>query len=154
MDGGWIRNWVRLPEGDFNVDLVGVRFDWPFTPKSYHQAFTQYHSQNRQVGTNIRLALLSTSSTGLFVVLNTRVLTEPFTDPHRVRRRTESRVLYFKYSYLFDFQAEKRKPATEAASAVRAAHATRVEMAKLVAAAARKTALGTAASPTRFCEAR
>ena len=99
----YIRNFIALPEGDFTTDLVGLRFNWSFTPKSYLQIFSQYNSQTGQVGTNIRLALLSTSSTGFFVVYNTRVATEDFLDPHGDQRRTMSRVLMVKFNYLFDF---------------------------------------------------
>lgn len=102
LSGGYLRNFINLPEGSFNTDLVGLRFQWSFTPKRYLQSFTQYNSRTHQVGSNIRLALLSTSSTGFFLVYNTRVATYDFLDPHDIRRRTQSRVLFFKYSYLFD----------------------------------------------------
>jgi hypothetical protein len=101
--GGWLRNIIRLPEGDFNADLVGLRFNWSFTPKRYLQAFTQYNRQSKEVSANIRLAILSTSSTGLFVVYNTRGSTVDFLDPHEVHRRTLSRALLVKFSYLLDF---------------------------------------------------
>ncbi|MBI1898528.1 MAG: carbohydrate binding family 9 domain-containing protein, partial [Acidobacteria bacterium] len=101
--GGYIRNFIRLPEGDFNTDLIGLRFNWSFTPKSYLQSFTQYNSRVNQLGTNIRLALLSTSSTGLFLVYNSRVATIDYFDPHEIPRRTLSRALFVKFNYLFDF---------------------------------------------------
>jgi hypothetical protein len=101
--GSYIRNFIHLPEGAFNTDLVGLRFNWSFTPKRYLQAFTQYNSRTSQLGTNIRLAILSTSSSGFFLVYNTRVATEDYFDPHEIQRRTLSRALFFKYSYLFDF---------------------------------------------------
>jgi hypothetical protein len=101
--GGYLRNFIRLPEGNFNTDLVGLRFNWSFTPKSYLQAFTQYNSQSKEVSANIRLALLSTSSTGLFVVYTTRGATADFLDPHQIHRRTLSRALLIKFNYLLDF---------------------------------------------------
>jgi hypothetical protein len=101
--GSYIRNFIALPEGDFTTDLVGLRFNWSFTPKSYIQAFTQYNSRTHQVGSNVRLALLSTSSTGFFLVYNTRVSTVDYFDPHAEERRTMSRALFFKFNYLFDF---------------------------------------------------
>jgi len=101
--GGWVRNYIRVPEGRFNTDLFGLRFNWSFTPKSYLQAFTQYSNQTREISANIRLAILSTSSTGLFVVYNTRGATEDFLDPHSIRRRTLSRALLIKFNYLLDF---------------------------------------------------
>lgn len=101
--GSYVRNFVRLPEGDFNTDLIGLRFNLSFTPKSYLQSFTQYNSRTNQVGMNIRLALLSTSSTGVFFVYNTRVATMDYLDPHQVERRTMGRALFVKFNYLFDF---------------------------------------------------
>jgi hypothetical protein len=101
--GGYLKNFIRLPEGNFNTDLAGLRFNWSFTPKSYFQAFTQYNSQTKEVSANLRLGLLSTSSTGLFVVYTTRGATADFMDPHEIRRRTLSRALLIKFNYLLDF---------------------------------------------------
>ncbi len=101
--GTFVRNFVRLPVGDFNTDLVGLRFNWSFTPKSFIQTFSQYNSTTNQIGHNIRLALLSTSSTGLFVVYNTATSTTDFRDPHDIERRTLSRALFIKFSHLLDY---------------------------------------------------
>lgn len=102
--GSYVRNWIRLPEGNFNTDLVGYRFNWSLSPKSYFQSFIQYNSRSNQVGINLRLGLLSTSSTGLFVVYNSRVSTIDYADPHEnMERRTLSRAFFVKYNYLFDF---------------------------------------------------
>jgi Domain of unknown function (DUF5916) len=103
FSGNYIRNFIRLPEGKFNTDLVGYRFNWSLTPKSYFQSFIQYNNQTHQVGINARLGLLSTSSTGLFIVYNSHVSTIDYTDPHDVDRRTLSRGLFVKFNYLFDF---------------------------------------------------
>jgi len=99
----WTRNIIDVPEGAFHTDLVTLRFNWSFTPKSYVQSLTQYNNTTNQVGANIRLAFLTTSSTGLFVVYNTRLATTDFLDPHEIQRRTQSRALFFKFNYLFDF---------------------------------------------------
>jgi hypothetical protein len=101
--GSWVRNFVKLPVGDFNTDLVGLRFNWSFTPKSFLQTLSQYNSQTHQIGHNIRLGLLSTSSTGLFVVFNTANSTLDYFDPHQVQRRTLSRALFVKFNYLLDY---------------------------------------------------
>jgi len=100
----YVRNWIRLPEGNFNTDLVGWRFNWALSPKSYFQSFVQYNSRSNQVGLNLRLGLLSNSSTGLFVVYNSRISTIDYTDPHeQIDRRTLNRAFFVKYNYLFDF---------------------------------------------------
>ena len=101
--GSFIRNFVRLPVGDFNTNLIGLRFNWTFTPKSFLQTFSQYNSTTNQIGHNIRFALLSTSSTGLFVVYNTAASTTDFRDPHDIERRTLSRALFLKFSHLLDY---------------------------------------------------
>ena len=101
--GSYTRNLIHLPEGDFTTDLIGFRFNWSFTSKSYLQTFTQYNSRINQVGTNIRFALLSTSSNGLFVVYNTRAVTMDYVDPHDQERTTLTRALLVKYTYMFDF---------------------------------------------------
>ena len=101
--GSWVRNFIKLPVGDFNTDLVGLRFNWSFTPKSFLQTLSQYNSQTRQIGHNIRLGLLSTSSTGLFIVFNTATSTRDYFDPHDVQRRTMSRALFVKFNYLLDY---------------------------------------------------
>jgi len=101
--GSYNRNFVRLPVGAFHTDLLGLRFNWSFTPKSYLQSFTQYNNSTSQVSSNIRLAILSTSSTGFFLVYNSRLATVDFVDPHEIERRTLDRALYFKFNYLFDF---------------------------------------------------
>jgi len=101
--GNFIRNYIHLPEGNFDTDLAGFRFNLALTPKSYFQSFVQYNSRTRQIGVNARLALLSTSSTGLYVVYNSHVSTVDYLDPHEVERRTLNRALYIKFNYLFDF---------------------------------------------------
>lgn len=99
----FVRNFIRLPVGDFNTDLVGLRFNWSFTPKSFFQTFSQYNNRTNQIIHNIRFGLLSTSSTGLYVVYNTGIATRDFTDPHGVDRRTQTRALFVKFNYLLDY---------------------------------------------------
>ena len=101
--GSWVRNFIDLPMDDFDTDLVGLRFNWSLTPKSFFQTFSQYNSRTQQIGHNIRLGLLSTSSTGLFIVFNTANLTTDYLDPHEIQRRTLSRALFVKFNYLLDY---------------------------------------------------
>ncbi len=99
----YVRNFIKLSARDFKTDLVGLRFNWSFTPKSFLQTFSQYNSGTRRIGHNIRLGLLSTSRTGLFIVFNNNNATHDYTDPHEVRRRTVSRALFLKFNYLLDY---------------------------------------------------
>jgi len=101
--GSWARNFIDLPVAAFNTDLIGLRFNWSFTPKRFLQTFSQYNNRTNQIGHNVRLGLLSTSSTGFFVVYNTAQLTRDFMDPHEIQRRTQSRALFVKFNYLLDY---------------------------------------------------
>lgn len=103
LRGSYAHNWIRLPEGRFDTDLIGFRFNWSLSPKSYFQTFLQYNSRTNQVGINLRLGLLSTSSSGLFLVYNSRISSIDYLDPHEVERRTLSRAFFVKYNYLFNF---------------------------------------------------
>ncbi len=105
----YIRNNVSLPLADFTTNLSVWQVNYSFTPKSYIQALIQYNSTIKQIGANIRFALLRTSNTGLFVVYNSKFDTLGF-DPHensflgqRSLRHTLDRVLLAKFTYLLDF---------------------------------------------------
>jgi hypothetical protein len=91
--GTYAHNSIDLPAGNFTTDLAGFRFNWSFTPKSYLQTFIQYNSTTHQVATNVRFALLSTSSNGLYVVYNTNAITVDYTDPHEADRTILGRAL-------------------------------------------------------------
>ena len=99
----WSRNYVDLPVGDFTTDLASLRFNWSFTPKSFLQTLSQYGNRTNQFAHNIRLGLLSTSSTGLFVVYNIGTSTRDYLDPHGVERRLETQGLFVKFNYLLDY---------------------------------------------------
>ncbi|MBH00043.1 MAG: hypothetical protein CMN58_06830 [Solibacterales bacterium] len=101
--GSWTRNLINLPVGDVTTDLTGLRFNWSFTSKSFLQTLSQYNSVTGKISHNIRLGILSTSSTGFFFVFNTTGLTRDFLDPHDIQRRTLSRALFFKFNYLLDY---------------------------------------------------
>ena len=99
----WTRNMINLPVGEFHTDLASLRFNWSITPKSYFQTLSQYSNRTNQVSHNIRLGLLSTSSTGLFVVYNTGMLVRDYLDPHSRERRLETQAFFIKFNYLLDY---------------------------------------------------
>jgi hypothetical protein len=63
-------NDVRLPQGDFNTTLAGVRAGFFFTPRIAVQTLTQYSDQADTWFANVRFAWLDAAGTGLFVVFN------------------------------------------------------------------------------------
>jgi hypothetical protein len=95
---GWIRQNIDLPGGSFHTDLVPVKISYAFTTLASLQALVQYNNQSSLFTSNIRLALLNRSGTGLFVVFNDRrdtTLVNPY--------ETLGRSFIVKYTRLFDF---------------------------------------------------
>ena len=76
---GWNRDDITLPFGNFTNDLVPIKVNYSFTSLANLQGLIQYNSQTSTVSSNIRLALLNRSGTGLFVVYNDRRDTSDFT---------------------------------------------------------------------------
>ena len=99
----WARNNIDLPVGEFHTDLASLRFNWSITAKSYFQTLSQYSNRTNRMSHNIRLGLLSTSSTGLFVVYNTGMLMRDYLDPHSVERRVETQAFFIKFNHLLDY---------------------------------------------------
>ena len=63
-------NIVRLPEGDFETTLLGLRMAYFFTPSIFVQSLFQYADQADVWSANVRFAWLNTAGTGLYVVYN------------------------------------------------------------------------------------
>ena len=95
---GYTHEDIELPEGAFTTTLVPVKVSYSFTPLASLQALVQYNSQAIVVSSNIRLALLNRSGTGLFVVYNERRDTSTFS-----REELLGRSFIIKYTRLFDF---------------------------------------------------
>jgi hypothetical protein len=86
---------VRLPEGDFTRELLGVRLGYFFTPRIFLQSLTQYNNQAEAFTANLRFGWLNTANTGLYVVLNDGEQADSFTR----WRAPIARSLTVKYSY-------------------------------------------------------
>jgi hypothetical protein len=95
---GWNRQNIDLPAGSFHTDLIPLKLSYAFTTLASVQALVQYNNQSSLVSSNIRLALLNRSGTGLFVVYNDRRDTTTFNS-----YETLGRSFVVKYTRLFDF---------------------------------------------------
>lgn len=94
----WNRDNIELPGGSFHTDLIPVRVGYSFSPLATVNALLQYNSQTSQFSSNIRLALLNRSGTGLFFVYNDRRDQSDFT-----ALETLGRSFIVKYTRLFTF---------------------------------------------------
>jgi hypothetical protein len=93
-----VREPYTLPTGSFATTLVPVRVNWSFTPRLNLQALVQYNSVSSQVSSNLRLAWLLKSGTGLFVVYNDRRDTSSLTAQEALGRS-----FVVKFSRLLEF---------------------------------------------------
>lgn len=93
-----IREPYRLATGNFVTRLIPVRVNWSFTPRLNLQALVQHNSVSSQISSNLRLAWLLKSGTGLFVVYNDRRDTSSLTVQEALGRS-----LVVKFSRLIDF---------------------------------------------------
>ena len=95
---GWIRDDITLPFGRFKTDLVPITASYSFTSLASLQGLIQYNKQTSTISSNIRLALLDRSGTGLFAVYNDRRDTSDLTSEALLGRS-----FIVKYTRLFDF---------------------------------------------------
>ncbi len=95
---GWTRQNADLKYGNFHTNLIPVKVSYAFTTLASIQALVQYNNQSSLLTSNVRLALLNRSGTGLFVVYNDRRDTTDF-NPYE----TLGRSFIVKYTRLFDF---------------------------------------------------
>ena len=72
-------NWVDLPEGSFNTNLVSTRFNYTFTPRMFFSGLVQYDSNSDTWSNNLRLRWEYSPGSELFVVYTEDRDTDPFT---------------------------------------------------------------------------
>jgi hypothetical protein len=95
---GWNRDNITLRDGQFLNDLLPLKVSYAFTTLASIQGLIQYNSQTSSLSSNIRLALLQRSGTGLFVVYNDRRDTNELT-----REALLGRSFVLKYTRLLNF---------------------------------------------------
>ena len=100
----WEHNRVRLPGGNFAVNLAVARLSYSFTPRLFLQALAQYNDRFDIWSTNLRLGWLRDANTGLFVVYNENQGIGDDDDPLPSRRglHVRDRRLVIKLSWIFD----------------------------------------------------
>jgi len=93
----WGYNYIALPNGEFQTNLISLRSAYSFNPRLYLQGFVQYNDRANLWSSNLRFAWLSEANTGLFLVYDdTRGLAG--LDSNLIPDRS----LTIKYSRLFD----------------------------------------------------
>jgi len=89
---------AEVDAGRFRNDLVPMKVSYAFTSLASLQGLIQYNRQSSTISSNIRLALLDRSGTGLFAVYNERRDTADITSDALLGRS-----FIVKYTRLVDF---------------------------------------------------
>lgn len=63
-------NYVRLPEGNFNAQVIQIKFDIYFSPKIMFQNYVQYDDISHSWGINSRFRWIIKEGNDLFIVFN------------------------------------------------------------------------------------
>ena len=64
------RNDVKMPWGNFLVNLTSLRVDYTFSPRMTIRSLTQYNTSTHEISNNIRFNLIHRPGSDLFVVYN------------------------------------------------------------------------------------
>ena len=66
----WTRNDINLPQGAFVTNLGNLRATYNFSTRFYASTLVQFNDTTRRWSTNLRVAWLNSSNTGLYLVYN------------------------------------------------------------------------------------
>jgi hypothetical protein len=97
FQASWDHNAIDSPHGDLTTDLAAVRVNYAFSTRFFTNALIQYDSFADAVDVNVRLNLIHSPGSDLFVVLN-ELRGEP---GHPLRGR--DRALVVKFTKLLHF---------------------------------------------------
>jgi hypothetical protein len=64
------RNDVKMPWGDFVVNLSSLRLDYTFSPRMTIRSLTQYNTSTHEVTNNIRFNFIYRPGSDIYVVYN------------------------------------------------------------------------------------
>ena len=64
------RNDVKMPWGDFLVNLTTLRVDFTFTPRMTIRSLTQFNTSTNEISNNIRFNLIHRPGSDLYIVYN------------------------------------------------------------------------------------
>jgi hypothetical protein len=94
----WEHNRVKAPGGSFVANLARARLSYSFTPRTFVQALVQFSDSFHAWSSNLRFGWLRDANTGLFLVYNENLDTQPGWSGWTANDRS----LTLKLSWLFD----------------------------------------------------
>jgi hypothetical protein len=70
LEGNWSHNDIRSAHGDLETDLLNLRVNYAFSTHLFTNALIQYDSTEDEIDVNVRLNLIHSPGSDLFIVLN------------------------------------------------------------------------------------
>ena len=64
------RNDVKMPWGDFLVNLSTLRVDYTFSPRMTIRSLTQYNSSTHEISNNVRFNFIYRPGSDIYIVYN------------------------------------------------------------------------------------
>ena len=64
------RNDVKMPWGDFLVNLSTLRVDYTFSPRMTIRSLTQYNTSTHEISNNIRFNFIYRPGSDIYIVYN------------------------------------------------------------------------------------
>ncbi len=64
------KNWISLPEGSFNTDLIGSRIEYAVNPNLFGSLFSQWNNDNNEAIVNFRLHWIPIIGADFFFIVN------------------------------------------------------------------------------------
>jgi hypothetical protein len=72
VEASWDHNDIESPDGDLTTDLATLRVNYAFSTRLFTNALLQYDSVADELEANVRLNLIHSAGSDLFIVLNER----------------------------------------------------------------------------------
>jgi len=72
----WIRNDVRLAEGNFITNEIGSRLEYAFTPKLLNSIYSQWNNYSQEVLLNYRIHWIPKVGSDFYLAVNQKIKTE------------------------------------------------------------------------------
>ncbi len=70
------KNWVDLPQAEFQTDLISSRLQYALTPNLFGKLFTQWNNQDQEIITNFRLHWIPVLGADFYFIVNQRFDTQ------------------------------------------------------------------------------
>ncbi len=98
LSPSYVRRMIRLPEGNFDVDILFFEGIWDLTTELFFTTNLQYDNDSKEIGLNNRLRWIITPGSDLFLVYNHNWEEDPM---GRFETTTQAGIVKLSYTHRF-----------------------------------------------------